>query len=101
MVFLYFYCFQKKGIIMNILKDMKPGSVWEYFEEICKIPRLSKNEDRIREYLLEFASANKLEAREDKSGNILIIRPPSEGMEKKRTLVLCTLRWLQQSKRRR
>lgn len=73
---------------MSILKDLTPAPVWEYFEDICKIPRLSKNEGKIREYLLEFATTNKLEAREDKSGNILIIRPPSSGMEDRKTLVL-------------
>ncbi|MRR19490.1 aminoacyl-histidine dipeptidase, partial [bacterium] len=59
-----------------------------YFEEICKIPRLSKNEGRIREYLLEFARANSLDAREDIVGNILITREAAPGKEKVSTVVL-------------
>jgi dipeptidase D len=73
---------------MSSISQLKPSPVWHYFEEICKIPRLSKNEGRIRQYLLEFASKNNLEAKEDKIGNILIIRSSSPGMENRKTLVL-------------
>ncbi|MCA1741822.1 MAG: aminoacyl-histidine dipeptidase [Bacteroidales bacterium] len=67
---------------------MKPRRVWSYFEDICRIPRLSKNEGRIREYLLDFARGHNLEAREDSVGNILIIREAAPGKEKVRTVVL-------------
>jgi len=74
--------------MMSVLKGLKPLPVWQYFEEICMIPRLSKNEGKIRKYLLDFAKDNKLESREDESGNILIIRPASPGMENRKTVVL-------------
>ncbi len=73
---------------MGVLTELKPSPVWTYFEEICKIPRLSKNEAKIREYLLEFARKNNLESKEDQIGNILIIRPSSPGMEDRKTIVL-------------
>jgi dipeptidase D len=73
---------------MGQLGEIKPRRVWSYFEEICKIPRLSKNEGRIREYLLEFARANSLDAREDIVGNILITREAAPGKEKVSTVVL-------------
>jgi dipeptidase D len=73
---------------MGQLGEIKPRRVWSYFEEICKIPRLSKNEGRIREYLLDFAHANNLDAREDSVGNILITREPATGKEKVSTVVL-------------
>jgi dipeptidase D len=62
--------------------------IWIYFEEICNIPRLSKNEAKIRKYLLDFAGKNKLESKEDEIGNILIIRPASPGKENRKTVVL-------------
>lgn len=77
-----------KSILMSAISQLKPSPVWQYFEEICKIPRLSKSEGSIRKYLLEFAAKNNLEAKEDKIGNILIIRPSSVGMENRKTLVL-------------
>jgi dipeptidase D len=73
---------------MGELGEIKPRKVWNYFEEICRIPRLSKNEGKIRAYLLDFARRHNLEAKEDSVGNILIIREPSQGREKVKTVVL-------------
>ena len=74
--------------IMGDLGEIKPRKLWGYFEEICRIPRLSKNEGKIRAYLLEFARNHNLEAREDSIGNILIIREAAPGKEKVKTVVL-------------
>jgi dipeptidase D len=73
---------------MSILSNLNPAPIWFYFEEICGIPRLSKNEGKIRKYLLEFAKKNNLESKEDEVGNILIIKPPTRGMENRKTVVL-------------
>src|SRR5674476_1662154 len=73
---------------MGILSQLSPESIWIYFEEICRIPRLSKNEGKIRKYLLDFAKNNNLESKEDEVGNILIVKPPSAGMENRKTVVL-------------
>jgi dipeptidase D len=59
-----------------------------YFEDICKIPRLSKNEAGIRQYILNFAQLHKLDAFEDVVGNIIIIKPASIGMENIKVVVL-------------
>jgi dipeptidase D len=73
---------------MSTFNKLNPAPVWEYFEEICRIPRISKNEEKIRLYLLEFAEKNNLEAKEDAVGNILITKPPFPGMENRKTVVL-------------
>jgi dipeptidase D len=73
---------------MSRLKKLSPEKIWTYFEEICEIPRLSKNEGKIRQYLLDFAEKNNLESREDEVGNILIIKPASEEMKNRKTIVL-------------
>jgi dipeptidase D len=73
---------------MSIFAGLKPIAVWTYFEEICMIPRLSKHEQKLREYLLLFAHNHGLEAKEDKIGNILITRPSSPGLEGRKTVVL-------------
>ena len=73
---------------MSAFTGLNPAPIWNYFEEICKIPRLSKNEGRIRQYILDFAKRNNLEAKEDNIGNILITRAPSSGMENRKTVVL-------------
>jgi len=73
---------------MSVLSELNPAPIWIYFEEICKIPRLSKNERDIRKYLLRFASVHNLESKEDLVGNILIVKPASKGYESRKTTVL-------------
>jgi dipeptidase D len=73
---------------MSVLNNLKPEAIWIYFEEICNIPRLSKNEGKIRQHLIEFARKNNLEYKEDSVGNILITKPPTPGMENRKTVVL-------------
>jgi len=73
---------------MSGLTRLNPSPVWQYFEEICKIPRLSKNEGRIREYIIDIAQKNNLESKEDKIGNILITKPSHSEMENRKTVVL-------------
>jgi dipeptidase D len=73
---------------MSILSQLSPESIWIYFEEICRIPRLSTNEGKIRQYLLAFAKKNNFESKEDEVGNILIVKPPFIGMENRKTVVL-------------
>jgi dipeptidase D len=73
---------------MISLKSLNPAPVWIYFEEICRIPRISKNEGRIRQYLLDFAEINNLQSKEDHVGNILITKPAYPGMENIKTVVL-------------
>jgi dipeptidase D len=71
-----------------ILKDLQPHEIWFYFEEICKIPRPSKKEEKIIDYLLNFAKQNNLQAKRDETGNVLITKSATEGMENKKTTVL-------------
>jgi len=73
---------------MGQLSELQPWAIWVYFEEICNIPRTSRNEGKIRNYLLDFAAKNNLESKEDTVGNILITRPPFPGKEKAKTVVL-------------
>jgi dipeptidase D len=73
---------------MSVLGKLSPEPIWRYFEEVCNIPRLSKNEGKIRQYLIGFAEKNNLESFEDEVGNILIVKPVSKGMENKKTIVL-------------
>lgn len=73
---------------MSKLNNLEPNSVWHYFEDICQIPRPSKKESQIIEYLLSFAKANNLAAKRDQAGNVLISKPATDGKESNRTIVL-------------
>jgi dipeptidase D len=73
---------------MDNLLNLQPKAVFSYFEEICKIPRPSKRERKIVEYLIDFAQKHSLEYKKDGAGNILIIKPASKGMEMLETVAL-------------
>ena len=73
---------------MSVIKDLKPHAVWKYFEEISQIPRCSKHEDKIRQYLLDFAKQHNLTSITGKAGNVVITKPATPDMENKPIVVL-------------
>ena len=68
--------------------ELKPASVFHYFEEICKVPRPSKKEEKIIAYLMKFAEEQGLEAKKDDAGNILMKKPATPGKENLKTVIL-------------
>ena len=73
---------------MKKLNGLTPSAIWSYFEAICQIPRPSRHEEKIISFLEEFSLKNNLSLKKDAAGNILISKPATPGMEKKRGLVL-------------
>jgi len=73
---------------MKRLNKLSPQSLWNYFEDICQIPRPSKKEEKIIRFLLGFAEIHGLEARQDKIGNVLICKPATSGRGKDQVIVL-------------
>ena len=74
-------------MIMNE-KNLKPASVFYYFEEICKVPRPSKREEKIIAYLKAFGREHGLETKTDEVGNVLIKKPATPGKENLKTVIL-------------
>ncbi len=70
------------------LAKLEPQPLWNYFEQICQIPRPSKKEEKIRQFLLAFASKNGLKAKTDEAGNVLISKPAAPGYEHRPVVVL-------------
>ncbi|NLI61999.1 MAG: aminoacyl-histidine dipeptidase [Methanosarcinaceae archaeon] len=62
--------------------------ILNYFYEISQIPRPSGKEDKIRDYLIDFACSNKLEWKSDSVGNVFIKKNAAKGFEKSPTVVL-------------
>jgi len=73
---------------MSDIKNLEPKLLWKYFDEVRKIPRCSKHEEKIREFLISFAKDQKLDLKTDKSGNVVITKPASKGMENKPIVIL-------------
>lgn len=73
---------------MKNLKKLSPQPLWNYFEDICQVPRPSKKEEKIIRFLLGFAQANGLKARQDEIGNVLISKPATAGRENDPVVIL-------------
>ncbi|KAK9794340.1 hypothetical protein WJX73_005452 [Symbiochloris irregularis] len=67
------------GAATNVMQGCEPAEVWSNFERLSQLPRPSKHEARVQEFLKDFAAQRKLKHSQDKAGNIVIFRPGSGG----------------------
>ena len=69
-------------------KELKPALVFEQFAKINEIPRPSKHEENMIEYLKEFGKSHQLETLVDETGNVLIRKAATPGYENADTIIL-------------
>ena len=67
---------------------LKPASVFEQFAKINEIPRPSKREEKMIEYLKNWGESHGFETKVDETGNVLIRKPATKGYEDKKTVIL-------------
>lgn len=70
------------------IKDLKPALVWSIFDEITKVPRPSKKEEKIRRFLVDFAAKHNIEVKTDAIGNVVMKKPATPGHENAPTVIL-------------
>lgn len=70
------------------VSELQPREVFTIFDEITKIPRPSKKEEKIRKFILDFAKENGLEAKTDAIGNVAINIPATPGHEQAPKVIL-------------
>ena len=68
--------------------ELKPASVFEMFARINAVPRPSKREEKMIAFLREFGEGLGLETKVDDTGNVLIRKPASAGMENRPVVIL-------------
>ena len=68
--------------------ELKPACVFEQFAKVNKIPRPSKHEEKMIEFLKEFGESRNLETVVDKTGNVIIRKPATKGYENCETIIL-------------
>ena len=69
-------------------KNLQPSCVFEQFAKINAIPRPSKHEEKMIEFLKDFGKGLNLETEVDETGNVIIRKPASTGYENRETLIL-------------
>lgn len=73
---------------MGVLQNLQPEKVMYYFQELSSIPRASKNEKQVSDWLLNWAKDKNFSVIQDKFLNIIIKKPATPGYESVPTLIL-------------
>lgn len=73
---------------MSAITALKPTLVWEQFDGITRVPRPSKKEEKIREYLIQWAKSHNLDYQTDAIGNVIMRKKAAPGLENRPTVIL-------------
>jgi len=73
---------------IKVIEGINPKILWQRFYEISQIPRPSKKEEKILEYLKSWSKDHKFICKQDKAGNLAISIPAKKGMETYPIIVL-------------
>lgn len=73
---------------MRVLAELQPQKVFEFFEELCKIPRGTFNIQQVSDYCVSFAKERNLEVTQDEAGNVIIKKPGTAGYEESAPVIL-------------
>ncbi|MBN2165848.1 MAG: aminoacyl-histidine dipeptidase [Marinilabiliaceae bacterium] len=70
------------------IKQLEPQTLWNYFYDLTQIPRPSKHEQKVVDYIVGFAVKHNLEYIKDDVGNVIIRKPATLGREKIKGIIL-------------
>lgn len=70
------------------IRNIAPKTVWNHFSDLNAVPRPSKKEEKIIQFMVDFGSRLQLDTSVDKVGNVIIKKPASPGMEDRKTIVM-------------
>lgn len=91
MVFINFplRIFDRNNIFMNeAIRELQPQAIWTKFADLNAVPRPSKKEERVIQFMMDFGKSLDLETVKDTVGNVIIRKPASKGMEDRKTITL-------------
>lgn len=70
------------------ITDLQPSLIWKCFDEITRVPRPTHHLDKMRAFLLDWASRHNIAARADEVGNVVMTKPATPGHENAPTIIL-------------
>lgn len=70
------------------IRALEPTAVWNHFADLNQVPRPSKQEERVIEFMRSFGESLGLATQVDAVGNVIIRKPASLGMEDRTPVVL-------------
>jgi len=74
--------------VKESIAGLKPEKMWDYFYQMSQIPRESKHEEQVLEWVKKVARELNLPFKQDDAGNIVIAKPASPGYENAPGVVL-------------
>lgn len=72
----------------EVIRNLEPKSLWNYFADLNAVPRPSKKEERVIQFMKDFGTGLGLETIEDEVGNVIIRKPATAGMEDRMAIVM-------------
>ncbi|HAH23491.1 MAG TPA: cytosol nonspecific dipeptidase [Prolixibacteraceae bacterium] len=72
----------------NEISKLTPKEVWENFYQLTRIPRPSYHEEEVRKFIADFGKGLGLETIQDAAGNVIVRKPATPGMEKRKGVIL-------------
>jgi dipeptidase D len=73
---------------MSDVRKLHPQKVWNNFEDLNAVPRPSKREEKVINFMTSFLQSLNLDYEVDHVGNIIASKPATKGMENRRPVVL-------------
>ncbi len=73
---------------MSELSQLSPQPLWDFFAKICSIPHPSYHEEALATYIVNWANEQGFWCERDATGNILIRKPATSGMEDRKPVAL-------------
>ncbi|MFC7357577.1 aminoacyl-histidine dipeptidase [Jejudonia soesokkakensis] len=70
------------------IRDLEPKALWNKFADLNAVPRPSKKEARVIQFMKDFGKNLGLETFEDEVGNVIIRKPATKGMEDRTPIVM-------------
>lgn len=72
----------------NAISTLQPQALWKNFADLNAVPRASKKEERVIQFMVDYGKNLGLETMTDSIGNVIIKKPASAGMEHRQTIVM-------------
>ena len=70
------------------IRALEPTTLWNNFADLNAVPRGSKKEEKVIQFMVDFGKKLNLETVVDHVGNVIIKKPAFKGMENLKTVVM-------------
>lgn len=70
------------------ITDLQPKLLWECFDQITKVPRPTHHLDKMKAFLVDWATKHNIPVKTDEVGNVAMFKPATPGHENSPVIIL-------------